>query len=341
MKYYDDFYDLQTHKKSDTVKWIISFLLIAVLLAGMIGAWAVILKDKKEEQPHQQEELENDFSSAMSNSEHVVLSMGSVSTLAADNSVSKTITATVLPATATNKAVDWSVEWGEEGNEAIVTDYITVTPDSDGSCDATVTCKQAFTGTVVVVATTRESGYQAFCVITFIGIPTEMNIRGAVTPSGNVYKLGIGNSYAFDVTLTNPFNSVGDKYNNFVCGVDGVGSIVVGYLERISGLEHWTDEENKNVTIDSIKDSFITATYENGKLTITTKKSIESYYNKMQKGDGGRTTFYWDKFRSYVDDCYFKVWIRETNSGLQKEMEIRFDESIVTGINVNHPEMEF
>ena len=104
--------ELNQHKKSDTVKWIISFLLIAVLLAGMIGAWAVILNDKSEEQPQQQEELENDFYSAMNNSEHVVLSMSSFSTLAADNSVSKTITATVLPATAPNKAVDWSVEWG-------------------------------------------------------------------------------------------------------------------------------------------------------------------------------------------------------------------------------------
>lgn len=333
--------ELNQHKKSDTVKWIISFLLIAVLLAGMIGAWAVILKDKSEEQPQQQEELENDFSSAMKNSEHVVLSMSSFSTLAADNSVSKTITATVLPATATNKAVDWSVEWGEEGNEATVTDYITVTPDSDGSTNATVTCKQAFTGTIVVTATTRESGYQASCVISFIGIPTEMNISGSVSPSGNAYYLGIGSSYVFDVTLTNPFNSIGEKYNNFVCRVEGVGSIVVGYLERTLGVEHWYDEENKNVTIDSLKDSFISVSYENGKLTVTTKKSIESYYSKMQKGDGGRSTFYWDKFRSYVDDCYFKVWIRETNSGLMKELEIRFDKSIVTGINVNHPEMEF
>ena len=62
---YDDFdeyedYDfedigLYEHKRSDKVKWIISFLLIFVLLAGMIGAWVMLLKPENEA-PQQEEE---------------------------------------------------------------------------------------------------------------------------------------------------------------------------------------------------------------------------------------------------------------------------------------------
>ena len=38
--------EFYTHKRSDTIKWIIAFTLIAVLLAGMIGAWVVLWDDK-------------------------------------------------------------------------------------------------------------------------------------------------------------------------------------------------------------------------------------------------------------------------------------------------------
>ncbi len=339
---YND-YELYEHKKSDTLKWVISFLLIAVLLAGMIGAWAVILKDKHEEQPPiEEEQLENDFSMAMKNTEHVMLKMSAMSVLAADNSVSKTITATVLPATATNKAVDWSVEWGSE-NAATVTDYITVTPTSNGSTTATVTCKQPFTGNIIITATTRENGYQASCIVTFTGLPTDITVNTSVAQSGGFYKVGIGNAYTFDVALTNPFNSVGSQFNNISCEVSGAGSFIVGYMEHYnsSGTDRWTDSLNKTVTLDSLKDSFIIVNYSKGKITVNTLKSIESYYASSERLDSGRTRAYHDKFRSYVDDCYFKITVKENTSGLTKTFNVRFDDSVVTGVSISDAEMSF
>ena len=47
---------LYEHKRSDKVKWIISFLLIFVLLAGLIGAWVMLLKPENEA-PQQDEEV--------------------------------------------------------------------------------------------------------------------------------------------------------------------------------------------------------------------------------------------------------------------------------------------
>lgn len=324
------------YSRAERIRWIVAFTLIAALLLGMAVSLAMVFSLREEKVRPQ-----NDFAVETVNSEHIRLMMSSVSVLAADNSVSKTITATVLPATASNKQVDWSVEWGENQTAGEVTQYVTVTPDSDGSTNATVTCKQAFTGTIIVTATTRESGYQASCILTFIGIPTDMIISGSLSPIGGAYKLGIGQDYVFDVELTNPFNSVGAEFSNFECGVIGVGSVVLGYLERTSGVENWYDENNETVTLDSLKDNFISASFSDGQLTVTTKESIESYYSKMQRGDRGLTAFYWDKFRSYVDDCYFKVFVREKESGLYEEIEIRFDDTIVTGVNVNQAEMQF
>ena len=182
-------------------------------------------------------EITNDFSAEVENTQFVKLSMGVAYAAAENGSVSKTITATVLPATAVNKSVDWSVEWGST-NAATVTDYVTVTPDSDGSTSATVTCHQAFSGNILVTVTTRESGYTASCVITFVGVPTDMSISGSVSPYGanNTYDLGVGSTYTFDVAMTNPFNSVGSGYNNITCALTGVGSINVGYMEHYNEI---------------------------------------------------------------------------------------------------------
>lgn len=332
--------------KQDIIKWIIAFSLIIILLASSIVALSIgLTKDTKQINTLTNENapMENDFATAINDSEFVKLSMSSAPMQTSNNSVSKTLTATVLPVTATNKLVDWSVAWVDENNTNNVSQFITVTPTSNGSNTATVTCLKAFTGNIVVTVTTRESGYSASCIISFVGIPTEFTVSSTANSSGGFYYLGVGSNYVFDVKLTNPFNSVGSNYNNISCHLIGVGSMVLGYMERYSasGNSQWYDASNKTVTLDSLKDKFMTINYSEGKLNITTIRSIESYYASLKRMDGGRTTAYTDKFRSYVDDCYFKILVKENTSGLSKEILIRFDNSIVTGVSVNNGEMQF
>ncbi len=286
---------------------------------------------------------DNDFSAEIHNTQYVKLAMSTAAVLAADNSVSKTLTATVLPETAENKKVDWFVEWDNTENTTDVTDYVTVTPTADGSTTATVTCYKAFTRNIIITVTTRENGYSATCVVSFIGIPTEIALNGSLSPSAGEYNVGICETYTFDVTLTNPFNQVGSQFNDITCGVNGVGSVVLGYMEHYnsSRTTSWYDSSDKTVTLDSLKENFITVNYSAGTLSITTIKSIESYYGSTQRMDAGRTTAYHDKFRSYVDDCYFKVWIKENTSGLTKEFNVRFDDAVVTGVNMNNVELSF
>mgnify|MGYP000021481140 CR=1 FL=1 len=72
-----------------------------------------------------------------------------------------TLTATVTPANATNSKVDWagafidaSSSWAAGKN---FSDYVTVTPESDGSLKATVTCLQAFGEPISVTVTSRDN----------------------------------------------------------------------------------------------------------------------------------------------------------------------------------------
>lgn len=190
---------------------------------------------------------DNDFSAEIHNTQYVKLAMSTATVLAADNSVSKTLTATVLPETAENKKVDWSVEWDNTENTTDVTEYVTVTPSADGSTTATVTCYKAFTGNIIITVTTRENGYSATCVVSFIGIPTEIALNGSLPPSAGEYNVGIGETYTFDVTLTNPFNQVGSQFNDITCGVNGVGSVVLGYMEHYnsSGIDNGTTNRTK------------------------------------------------------------------------------------------------
>lgn len=66
------------------------------------------------------------------------------------------------------------MQWSENAalkNNA-VTDYVTVTPISDGNRTAKVTCKRAFgSDTILIIVTTRDGGFTAQCSATFKGAP--------------------------------------------------------------------------------------------------------------------------------------------------------------------------
>ena len=337
--------ELNQHKKSDAVKWIVVFVLIGVLFAGMIASLVMSVPEKNEdaESSVTAEAAVGDFAATMHNMEFIALKMSAQAVTAADNSVSKTITATVLPATASNKYVDWSVAWGDDTNETDVTQYVTVTPASNGSTVATVTCKQPFTGNIIVTVTTRENGYQASCVVTYVGMPTDIVLDTNITQENGDYVVGIGVASTFNVSFTNPFGEVGAGYDDISCEVYGVGNLILGYMEHYnsSGKDVWYDASDETVSLDTIKDDLISVTYSDGVLTVNSIKSIESYYERSQRIDSGRTVAYFNKFRSFVDDCYFQVKITENNSGISKVIDVLFDDEVVTGVSVNTTEMKF
>ena len=325
-------------------KYKVKTLLASALIAGMAGTFCLSGCGKiSAEIPVKQSEMvqEQPVKIAKLSMDGTIITphAGSVN---ANQTVSKKIQAIIEPSTAKNVTVDWSVEWGEQQNGA-VTDYLTVTPDADGSLSATVTCKQPFTGEIVVVCVTRQGGYVATCTVTYAGQPTDITLVGEVSETDGAYRFGIGNTYEYAVEMSNPFGSVGEKFNNVTVSVTGVGQVVLGYMEHFQAQnkDKWYDASDTTVEYDSLKDALISASYADGKLTIKTLSAVEDFYRGTGRMDGGRTIFYEGKFRSYVSECYFNVTLTEQNSGCSKTIKIVYDPGVVTGVNMSQNEMEF
>ncbi len=345
--------ELRNHKKSDSFKWfltLMAFIIVGVTLAGIILGWFVPKTDNTEDNTPTTEQTEtadaiNTFATEFVNTQNVRLMSAGPMMLAANSAyVEQSLTATVLPATATNKKVDWSVAWAD-GQSGTVTDYVTVTPSSDGSTTASVKCYQAFSGNVVVTVTTRESGYTAECIITFVGVPTDLTATGTFAESGDgYYYFGVGDTYTYNVDLNNIFGTVGVDYQDINMSFGGYGSVVLGNYDYYSqsGTSRWYDTTFNTVTLESLKDKFMTVSYADGVLSITTVKTIESYYESMSRIDGGRTRNYTNKFYEYAtDDAYFYIRLDQPDSGLSKLMKIKFDETVVAGVDVSKTQIYF
>ncbi len=172
--------ELNQHKKADTVKWVITFILIAMLLLGMIGSWAVILKDKDNtnevKQPYSDTVVTDGEGNEMVSGEVYAMPANMIfsATSAEPTNASEGIklNATVYPETADNKAVDWEVAfvnpssaWASGKN---VSDYVKVVPESDGAAVATVECLKAFGERIKITVTSRANPLaNAECVLDY------------------------------------------------------------------------------------------------------------------------------------------------------------------------------
>lgn len=163
-------YELKRHQKSDVIKWIIAFALIFVLLAGLIGTWVVLFEDDapEEESPAQTETVVTDGEGNPMESGKVYAMPANMvfATTAAEPSDAKdgiTLKATIDPDTAANQNVDWSVSFVNPSSSwasgKMVTDYVTVTPTSDGALTATVQCLKAFGEQIKITVTSRANEY--------------------------------------------------------------------------------------------------------------------------------------------------------------------------------------
>ena len=295
-------------------------------------------------------------------------------TVTSDESVDVRIQAYVTPDDAVNKEVDFSVAWGNaptHGSED-VTNYLTVTPDSDGSTMATVSCKKAFgDDTIIITVTTREGGYTATCTVTFTGIASGIEItsstatKKSTSARGEYYELGTGKTYTFDIGLTNAFGDVTGDLS--VTGIGGSGSLYFGEM-RIEGgaFTRFTNMQKKDIS--SLANKFITsATISDGKLVVTTSKTlITNYYSSHESDTLSGVDFYYDRY-VYQDDgsglvsgvqtsdnyeakaaenvaalesCYFTVTVKDNISGLSETVRLWLVSS-VNGVSLSKTELEF
>ena len=152
--------ELYEHKRSDTVKWVltlIAFIVVGVMLAGIICGWF----EKKETEEEQAGAPAYSF--IVGNGEGNRMSLMSVRNSAVTGE-SVTITATVEPDNeAENTGVDWTAAWKNAGSVwasgKSVSDYVTLTPggeDYAASKSVTLENLQPIAEQIIVKATARD-----------------------------------------------------------------------------------------------------------------------------------------------------------------------------------------
>lgn len=187
--------ELQKHKTSDLVKWIlvlIAFILVAVMFTGIVLGWF----DKKAEQPEENED-ETHVNSGMVIPETVEKNNVSLLCEAISPSSYKdygispqaesacTITATLHPNNeAENTAVNWMVKFADEnsawaqGKKA--TDYLTVKSngtDYVSSKTATVECLQPFGEQILIIAISVDNPeITADCTVDYLQKITDFSL---------------------------------------------------------------------------------------------------------------------------------------------------------------------
>ena len=166
-----------------TVKKVVAGISALVILGGAaVGAWAVMENSRSSYPSFDQIEADKEYTTDLG--EGVMDEGGAEISETVENGVqlmsakiepkdfaangispmaetAYQLTATITPSDAYNKAVDWSVEWVNSSSSwasgKTVTDYVTVTPTSDGALTANVENIQAFGEQIKVVCTSRDN----------------------------------------------------------------------------------------------------------------------------------------------------------------------------------------
>ena len=145
---------------------------------------------------------------------------------ASSPNTSKTVrlTATIEPASATDKSVDWSVSFVNPSSTwatgKTATDYVTVTPTSNGATTADVHFVANFGEQILVTVTSRVSGSaNASCTVDCIQDPTPSSFRFS----------GSGTSYSFGENIPFDFPQLSFFETFSLDNCDQSGTFVVSF----------------------------------------------------------------------------------------------------------------
>ena len=379
--------ELYEHRRSDTVKWVISFFLILVLLVGMVGTWVVLLRED-ETPPAEEEQTEQaavtdgegnamdadmvyPMPAKMSFNAQTFAQFGEPGSAAvtSEKSVEVRIEAYVIPENANNREVDFSVAWGEGAQRSAepVTDYVTVTPDSDGSTMATVSCKKAFgDDTIVITVTTRDGGFTATCTVTFEGTPNSLKFVYDDREYSSTEEITVqaNAEYSVKLQLVGEFGEAGEKFGDFeVVSVTMQGK----FNAKRRGINNGATLYEDTIVID-LEDpyyysyditsggneskvtftasQFMECSIEGDTLTINALRSETSFsYPSMPPRTGTRVTYespYYDpRGGGEPSDCRMCVLVKDKVSGVEGLIYIDIEGTAVSGVSLSETELEF
>ena len=377
--------ELYEHKRSDTVKWVltlIAFIVVGVMLAGIILGW--LEKSSSAEEQEQAAVIDGDgnamdagtlyrmpekmtFTAAGSG---IPLAQfgepeGTTSTARAE----VRIEAYVVPENANNREVDFSVAWDEGAQRSAepVTDYVTVTPESDGSRVATVACIKGFGDDIILITvTTRDGGFQATCTVTFEGAPSSLKFMYNDTEYSSSSEITVqaNAEYSVKLKLVGEFGEVGEKFGDFeVVSVtmqgkfnakrEGVNNAAVLYEDTIVidledpyyyAYDIATGGNGNKVEFDASQ--FIECSIEGDTLKVRAIRSETSFFHpSTPPRTGTRVTYesaYYDpRGGGAPSDCRMCVLVKDKVSGVEGRIYIDIEGTAVSGVSLSETELEF
>ena len=156
------------HSWSDKFSWIITIVAMVLVAILSIGLLCALFIQPNEEKPDEQTEqaavMDDKGNAMMSGTTYAMPARMVFATTAAEVSNASegiTLTATIQPETAENKTVDWDVAFVNPSSSWAsgkdVSDYVTVTPASDGALTANVNCLKAFGEQIKITVTSRAN----------------------------------------------------------------------------------------------------------------------------------------------------------------------------------------
>lgn len=310
--------------KSNSNKFWTGFLavLLALVLAGtaaLIGVLSDGFKDwskfkPDEEQTEQTDETAFGGGAIVNESEGNGISLMSAKIEAAnydeygvdplaDSAYS--LTATVTPANATNKTVDWTLAWVNPNSSwakgKTVTDYASITPSGDGALTASFAVKKAFGEQMKIVCTSRQNTQaKAECTVDYAKRVTAgtLSLNGAQSgisgaPSSITASLS-GSSYKFNVR--NGYDGVDLFVNSSFTPTEfseGTVEDTFSYTFSYSFSAEWIDALESYFSVDVTAGKFYTM----GQLHVGTFIGVEavSSMESVLMGDfatGGSAGYY-------------------------------------------------
>ena len=344
---------------------------VAILLViALVGVAVYFAPNKNEDPPLEEGETTNPETETPAElmietvtTEGVALSFmklaAPASPAAADGYLFTQVTATVLPADAPDKTVDWSVSWASDASRAgtDVSEYVTVVPNADGSNVATVYCHKEFSGDYIyITVTTRTGGFSASARCKFVGTPQTLDIDTSGYNSdydnawnANIVEIDCGGTYYFDLDLDNALGVVGSNFGNYKVSMTAHGGITT----------RQTNYDDKNVvtsTSDGVQQlvvadawdsygtvysyysksgglhSLVSCSIENGKLVVEAKEASSAYSWVSYSRAGSAKCVY----TGYIDgkEPYTAITVTDTVSGLSTTINIR-TLTTVSSVSVN------
>lgn len=335
-------------QKNTGVKALCSVLI--VLLLATIGIaipskgftdWSKFKKNPQVEQPvkpgEEQKPGTDDVVIEQIEASGILLSAAIAS--ADETGVTQRFTATITPSDATNQQVNWSVAFKNAGSEWAngknISDYVTVTPTSDGSLYADVTCKAAFGEQIILTVTSRDNAEaKATATVDYRKkvIACEIKLNGS---DSDVVDFSLAGT-SYNITAT-PVMSVGTLGNEQSVSISGRRN--AEWYNGVHDSLKLSQDNNLSDDFDFTSNSFTTdINFAANMLKVTNYNNLDTKFKNIIK-------------RYYVagiDQTFMEIVVTLTgedgkNTTLTKALKIgaaNFNQS-VEGITLDKPSIIF